>query len=220
MGTFAFEDPLLYLPRKKVQHFPKDRIVYDPQLPSDSLYVITMGRVKITTRADGGADTIGRIVTTDGLFGESILVGKTWAETATTLDSVLAMAWTRDEIEQQIEREPRLGIALSQQMVRHCIELQQRIESMALLRTPERMMLGLVQLANSLGTRMNDGSTRIEALTHLTLAEYVGTSREMVTLEMNRLRRLGMIRYSRKHIDIHIEPMMGVLDGKRSLSTG
>jgi CRP-like cAMP-binding protein len=113
------------------------------------------------------------------------------------------MSWSTAEIEQQIDREPRLGLALSQYMVRQCIELQDRIESMAIYKTPERVMLALVQLADTLGTPMSDGSTRVAALTHHTVAEYVGTSREIVTFQLNRLRRLGMLRYSRKHMDIY-----------------
>ncbi len=41
------------------------------------------------------------------------------------------------------------------------------------------------------------------SLTHHTIAEFVGTSREIVTFQMNRLRRLGLIRYSRKFIDVY-----------------
>ena len=41
------------------------------------------------------------------------------------------------------------------------------------------------------------------SLTHHTIAEFVGTSREIVTFQMNRLRRMGLIRYSRKYIDVY-----------------
>ncbi len=208
----AYEDPLTYLPRKPVQEFAKRRVIYDQHQPPDSLYVVILGRVKITTTADDGFETIGRIVSAEGLFGESALVGApNRMESAVALDNVSVMSWTRHEIEQHIEREPRLGIALSQYLVRQCIELQDRIESMAMHKTPERVTLALIQLAGSLGTPMADGSTRIASLTHHTLAEYVGTSREIITFQMNRLRRLGMIRYSRKSIDIYVNAMEGAL---------
>src|SRR5262249_8512670 len=148
-----------------------------------------------------GCETIGRIVSAEGLFGESALIGTSnRSESAVSLDNVTAMSWTRSEVEAQIEREPRLGIALSQYLVRQCIELQERIESMAAYKTPERVMLSLVQLASTLGTQMPDGSTRLGSLTHHTIADYVGTSREIVTFQMNRLRRQGLLRYSRKTI--------------------
>ncbi len=211
-AVLPYEDPLTYLPRKPVQEFAKRRIIYDEHQPSDSLYVVILGRVKITSTADDGFETIGRIVSAEGLFGESALVGSpVRTESAVALDNVSVMSWTRSEIEAQIEREPRLGIALAQYLVRQCIEMQDRIESMAMYKTPERVMLALVQLAGTLGTPMADGSIRIASLTHHTIAEFVGTSREIITFQMNRLRRAGMLRYSRKHIDIYSQAMQEAL---------
>jgi CRP/FNR family cyclic AMP-dependent transcriptional regulator len=204
----SHEDPLTYLPRKPVQEFAKGRTIYDPQQPNDHLYVVILGRVKISNTADDGCQTVSRIVCVEGLFGESCLVGAaSRSETAVALDNATLMAWSRMDIENQIEREPRLGIALSQYLIRECIELQDRIESMAVHKTPERVMLALMQLANDLGTPMADGAVRVASLTHHTIAEYVGTSREIVTFQMNRLRRMGLIRYSRKFIDIYAQAM-------------
>ncbi len=209
---FAFEDPLTYLPRKPVQEFAKDRVIYSARQPSDHLYVVILGRVKITSTAEDGCQTIARIVRSEGLFGESALIGGSGrAETAIAMDTVSLMGWSRAEIEQHIEREPRLGIALAQYMVRECLELQDRIESMAIHKTPERVMLAFLQLADTVGTPMSDGSVRLASLTHHTLAEFIGTSREIVTFQMNRLRRAGMLRYSRRHIDVYAQAMADAL---------
>jgi CRP/FNR family transcriptional regulator, cyclic AMP receptor protein len=202
------EDPLTYLPRKSVQEFAKSRIIYDDQQPASCLYLVILGRVKIGTTANDGGQTVGRIVRREGLFGESSLIGPVnRSESAIALDNVTLMAWTRNEIEQQVEREPRLGIALWQCLVRQCLDLQDRIESMAVHKTPERVMLAILQLAADLGTPMPDGSLRIASLTHHTIAEFVGTSREIVTFQMNRLRRLSLVRYSRKHIDVYAQAL-------------
>ena len=199
----ALEDPLNYLPRKSIQEFPKRSVIYEPNQPCNGLYVVMLGRVKVVSAAQDGLVTVSRIVCDEGLFGESALVGAENGESAVTLDDTSIMHWTRAEIEQQIEREPRLGIALSQFLVRQCIELQDRIESMAVQKTPERVMLALLQLAGTVGKPMSDGAIRIGSLTHQTLAEYVGTSREIVTFQLNRLRRVGLLRYSRQFIDIY-----------------
>jgi CRP/FNR family transcriptional regulator len=208
MPSLTYEDPLTYLPRKPVQEYAKGRTIYGPQQPSDCLYVVILGRVKITSTGDDGCQTIARIVCSEGLFGEPALVGPAnRQDSAVALDNVSLMAWVRNEVEQQIEREPRLGLALAQYLVRECLDLQDRIESMAVYKTPERVMLSLVQLATGLGTPMADGATRIASLTHQTIAEFVGTSREIVTFQMNRLRRMGMLRYSRRFIDIYVGPI-------------
>src|SRR5580693_1962254 len=203
-----YENPLTYLLRKPVQEYAKNSIIYDVQHPATNLYLVILGRVKIGTTANDGGQTVGRIVRREGLFGESSLIGPlNRSESAMALDTVTLMSWSRAEIEQQVEREPRLGIALSQYLVRECLELQDRIESMAVHKTPERVTLALLQLAADLGTPMPDGTFRVASLTHHTIAEFVGTSREIVTFQMNRLRRMGLVRYSRKHIDIYTEAM-------------
>jgi CRP/FNR family transcriptional regulator len=210
--AFTYEDPLTYLPRKPVQEFAKRRVIYDAQQPSDHLFVVILGRVKLTNVTDDGGQLVARIVSSEGLFGESALIGAPRRhECAVALDNVTLMSWSAAEIETQIEREPRLGLALSQYLVRQCIELQDRIESMAVYKTPERVMLALVQLADTLGSPMADGAIRVPALTHHTIAEFVGTSREIVTFQLNRLRRLGMLRYSRKHMDIYTRSIQEAL---------
>jgi CRP-like cAMP-binding protein len=200
--TAHYEDPLVYLQRKPLQEFAKSTTIYAPPRTSDHLYLVSMGRVKITTAVSEGTLTTARIVPPEGFFGESCILGSpSPSESAVTLDKVVLMSWSRREIEQQIEREPRLGLALAQFLVRRCRQLEERIESMALYKTPERVMLAFLQLAAEQGSQ-RDGSIRIAPLTHLSIGEYVGTSREIITFQMNRLRRSGMIRYSRQFIDI------------------
>ena len=197
------EDPLTYLPRKPVQEYAKGRIIYDAEHPPNELYVVILGRVKISNTAEDGCQMVGRIARAEDLFGESCLVAPTHCtETATALDNVILMSWSRADIEAQIEREPRLGIALSQYFVRQCLELQDRIESMAVHKIPERVTFALLQLASDLGAPMPAGALRVASLTHYTIAEFVGATREIVSLQMNRLRRLGLIRYSRNFIDV------------------
>jgi CRP-like cAMP-binding protein len=186
-----------------MQDFPKGRIIYDAQQPNRHLFAVILGRVKVIHTAEDGCQTITRIVRTDDLFGESSLVGAgTRAESAMALDAVTLMAWSRMEIEQNIENNPRLGIALWQYLTRQGLKMQDRIESMAARKTPERVMLGLLQLAGDLGVATADGGLRLGALPHHTIAEFVGTSREIVTYQMNQLRRRGLITYSRKHIEV------------------
>ena len=208
-SAVSFEDPLAWLPRKPVQQFARKRVIYDSRQQADSLYVVVSGRVKVLQTATDGSQTVIRIVPPDGFFGESALIGSTArSEIAMALDTVRAMAWSAVEIEQQIEREPRLGLALVQHMVRQCLDLEERIQCMAICKTPERVALALVQLSEALGSREEDGAMRMGGLTHHTLAEYVGTSREIVTFQLNRLRRLGMLKYTRKYIDVYSQAII------------
>ena len=53
----------------------------------------------------------------------------------------------------------------------------------------------------------DDGDIGIPPLTHQVLAQYVGTTREIITFQMNQLRQKGLLRYSRKGIQIYPEAL-------------
>ena len=214
------EDPLTYLARKPVEAAPKGGSIYPAGRPVDQLYLVVTGRVKISATTSDGKQVVSRIVPPEGLFGESCLLGSPpQGESATALDNVTLMSWTRAEIEQQIEREPRFGVALSQYVLRVGRELADRIETMAVLKTPERVVAALLQLGASLGQPRPDGVVRMAGLTHHTVSEYVGTSREIVTYQMTRLRSQGLIQYSRQFIDIDVKGLEAVLHGAARAKT-
>jgi CRP/FNR family transcriptional regulator len=205
-----YRAPVSFLPNRPVQEFAKGRVIYSALQPCASLYLVILGRVKVSIAVRDGSETIGRIVSKAGIFGESVLIDAPGcSESAVALEKVTLMAWSRKEIEQLAGRDPRLGMAFAQYLVRQCLELQHRMASMAVYKTPERVMLALVELAGAGGSPTADGMIRVASLTHQTLAEYVGTTREIVTSQLNRLRKLGLIRYSRRYMDISVDKIEG-----------
>jgi CRP/FNR family transcriptional regulator, cyclic AMP receptor protein len=202
-------DALNYLPRRPLVEHPKGHVVYSGS--SDALYLVAAGRVKVSSLAANGGEAIVRIVPSEGLFGEECLIDHDGAERATALDRVQLMAWKRSEIEQHVEKEPRLGLALMEELVINCLDMEERMQAMASCKTPERVMLSLLQLARRLGESQPDGATRMASLTHHTIADHVGTSREIVSSQMSRLRRAGLVSYSRRHIDVYCQAMEDAL---------
>ena len=202
------EDALMYLPRKGVTDYRKGQIIFDEHQPSKGLHLVVQGRVKVTMALDDGTQTVVDIFTTDDFFGESSLLGSAHhAERAMALDNVTLMSWSGQEIEEQVERQPRLGIALVQMLVKRGLDYEERLQSFALDKTPERVIRALLRFAERLGTRMEDGSIKIPPLTHQVISEYVGTSREIVTFQMNHLRQKGFLRYSRKGIQVYADAL-------------
>jgi CRP-like cAMP-binding protein len=204
----TLENAADYLPHRPVREYSKREIIYDSLRPSRSLYVVLTGRVKVTNVSTEGTQSIIRIAGPDGMFGESSLIAaEDNRETAVALDRVAVMSWSAAEVDVLIDRHPALGLALSRYFVKQSIELQHRIVAMAAYGISKRVSTSLIQLAETMGTPTGDGAMRIASLTQYTIAEFVGTSREMLSLEMNRLRRLGMVRYSRKFIDVYAQAL-------------
>jgi CRP/FNR family transcriptional regulator len=207
-GVRDLEDALAYLPHKASVEYRRNQTIYDPQHPPAELYLIVSGRVKVVRTMEDGFRTVIGLFGPDEFFGQVALLGEhsTHHEQATTMERTLITSWSVAEIEAQIERRPWLGVALIQNMAGCCLDLQDRIQTLALDKTPERVVWGLMRLAKS-GRREADGAIRIPPLTHQVLSEYLGTSREIVTSQMNELRRQGFVRYSRKAIDLFSEAL-------------
>jgi CRP-like cAMP-binding protein len=208
ISAHKMEDALMYLPRKGVSEYSKGETIFDENNPSRSLHLVVQGRVKFATPLDNGSQTVVDIFTTDDFFGESSLLGAARRiERASALDKVTLMSWDSTEIEEQVQRQPRLGIALMQMLVKRTLDYEERIQSFALDKTPERIAASLLRFAGRLGMQNDEGWMRIPPLTHQLISEYVGTSREIVTFQLNHLRQRGYLRYSRQGIQVSMDAL-------------
>lgn len=193
------EDPLEHLPRSEVLGIRKGQLIYGPEQPSNRLYLVIEGKVKVSRRAEFGREVVVDIYGRDEFFGESAFIGQPqWSEEARAFENCRLMAWSVAEIDALTAKQPRLMLALMQILVQRNLELTQRIESFSVDDIGRRVARTLKRLSERMGTPSPDGSIQLVPLTHELLSKYVGTSREVVTLHMNRFRRKGYLRYSRR----------------------
>jgi CRP-like cAMP-binding protein len=202
-------DALNYLPSTRILEFPRRCAIYEPTRTSARLYLVLSGRVKIFCTADSGAQMLLRVAGAEEFFGEASLIYSEHAmrESAVAIDPVQTMCWTAEEVQDRIQKEPRLALALTEHFGRQNLLLRERITTIANYKTGPRVTLALIQLGKTNGEATPTGATRLTGLTHQAIADYVGTSREIVTSEMNRLRRLGYLSYSRLYTDISLSAL-------------
>src|SRR4051794_33459413 len=92
------EDPLAFLPRKVMEQYRSNQVIYHEQQSSNGLSLIIRGRVKITTTTHDGSAIATGIFGADEFFGESALVGRMHGEQATALERTTLMTWAATEI--------------------------------------------------------------------------------------------------------------------------
>jgi CRP-like cAMP-binding protein len=200
----ALEDPLLHLPCSNIVEVKKGQIIYSQEQPSTNIYLIIAGRIKVSRVADDGHQVVVDIYQRDEFFGESALLNLPHrSEQATALDNTKVMTWTTAEIEDIITKRPRLAVALLQILVQRTIDFTQRIQSLSVDNIACRLARSLLHFSERLGTVEENGSVRMIPFTHEFLAQYVGTSREIVTHYMNQFRRQGYLKYSRREIILY-----------------
>src|SRR5690349_18907397 len=112
------EDVLAYLLRKPLVEYCKNQLVYSQQHPPDGLFLVLTGRVKVATTVSGSDMLLG-IFGANELFGEVALLGRhvSYGGYAAAIEKTMLMVWPLAEIKAQIDRQPRLGLALIQLMV-------------------------------------------------------------------------------------------------------
>src|ERR1044072_7432734 len=123
------ENVLAYLAHTSSVEYCKDQVIYDEQRRSSGLFLVVAGMVKVTTVTEDGKETVIGFFRGNELFGvSSILPEYTMSsERATALVNTVLMVWPRLEIEAQIERQPRLGLALMQMLSGLCLDLEERM---------------------------------------------------------------------------------------------
>lgn len=220
-ATRRTEDALVYLPHKPVVEYRRGQLIYDESQPSNGIYLVVRGRVKTSVPTEDGSQTVIEIFAAEDFFGESGLLNlQHRGESATALENTALMSWSTAEIEEQVDRQPKLGVALIQTLVERCLDFEERLQSFALDKTPERIMRALLRFAHRFGSRGEDGAVRIPPMTHQLISEYVGTSREIVTFQMNRLRQDGFISYSRRGSKYGWRRWPTICAGSRSRNCG
>ena len=205
-------DPLHYLQKSQIVKYEKGDVISDAERQG-RLYLVLSGRAQVFHTDNTGRNVLLQIIEPEGFFGESGM----WApapwlnQTAIAAIPTEVMSWTAAEIEAQILREPALGLALLEDLCTRCTILRERIFALSVLPNRARLMVTLLQLGEMIGEETETGAVRVCGLTHQLLADYAATSREIVTMELNWLRRIGAIDYSRAYIDVKKDMLIAEL---------
>jgi CRP/FNR family transcriptional regulator len=206
------EDALAYLPVSRTKEYGKGETIYGPDNSSNSMYLVVSGKVGISQMAEDGSEVLLEIVRPDELFGESAFLDvPRRSERAAAIGKTKLMTWAISDMEVLVMKRPRLAVALLQMLAQRNAEFTRRIESFATDTIERRLARSLLRVSERLGSLEDDGSVRMMPFTHKMLSGYVGTTREVVTLHMNRFRKQGYVSYSRFGISLYREPLKTVL---------
>jgi len=203
--TSFLEDPQAHLPRSRIFEYAAGRLIYSLEQPATGLYLVIEGKVTVCRSADNGRPVVVDIYQADDFFGESALLRFPHAqEQAVALEDTKVMMWPTAQLEKMVILRPQLAVALLQVLALRLLDFKSRLHSLASEPAPRRLVHTLIRFSERLGQTNEDGSVQMIPFTHKLLAQYVGTSREAITLFMNRFRREGYLDYSRKgNIVIH-----------------
>src|SRR5581483_1070713 len=160
-------DILALLPISTVVEYRKGKIIYGPDQPPTSIYLLVAGTVRLSHVVDDGYEVVVELIRPDEVFGESAFLNPARSsERATAHESTEVMVWPVSAIEDLITKRPRLAVSLLQISAQRNVDFAQRIESLVIGKIERRLARTLIHLSKRLGEPAEDGSVHMIPMTH------------------------------------------------------
>jgi CRP-like cAMP-binding protein len=178
--------------------YPKGSVILFQGDPGDSLYVLRQGRAKVVLIGEDGREVILGVLEPGAHFGELALIDDQprSAHVIAMEDSQLLIL-RREDFRRRVEANPTVAWALLTELSRRLRRADQKIGGLVLLDVPGRISRLLLDLSAD-----SDSATIEKPLTHQTIAQMIGASRETVSRAMKEFQEEGLIRVERRRIAV------------------
>jgi len=178
--------------------YPRGSVILFEDDPGDSLFIVRRGRVKVVLIGEDGREVILGLLGPGTHFGElSIIDGAPRsAHVIATEDSQLIVL-RREDFRRRVNESPAVAWALLVELSRRLRRADEQIGSLVLLDVDGRIARLLLDAAAESG-----GAAIEKRLTHQTMAQMIGASRETVSRAMRSFQDQGLIRVEHRKISI------------------
>ena len=203
LGQLTPEETSALMAAGRRRRYARGTTLFEEGDQSDRVVVVLTGRVKASSFADSGKETILAVREAGELIGElSTLDGQPRSATATALDAVDALLVPAADFLAFLSANPRVGPLLLQLLSRRLRESDRKRIEFGTVDAPGRVAAHLLQLAEQYGELSSEGIRITLPLSQQELAAWLGLSREAVSKALREFRMQGWIRTQRRAITI------------------
>ncbi len=185
-----------FAPFLRERRYPRGSMILAQGDAGESLYLIASGQVKVVLIHEDGREVILSVLTEGAFFGEMALLDQEprSAHVVAMTDATL-LQLRREDFQARLRSGPDVAIGLLRELSRRLRRADETIASLMLLDVNGRIANLLLELADE------EGGERItRRLTHATIGQMVGASRETVSRTMRSLVNREILRVSRREI--------------------
>ncbi|MES2177277.1 MAG: Crp/Fnr family transcriptional regulator [Gemmatimonadota bacterium] len=178
--------------------YPKGSVILFQDDPGDSLYILRTGRVKVVLIGEDGREVILGVLEPGSHFGELALIDdQPRSAHVIAMEDAQLLILRREDFRRRVDANPTVAWALLCELSHRLRRADEKIGGLVLLDVPGRIARLLLDLAQESG-----GPTIDKLLTHQTIAQMIGASRETVSRSMKDFQENGFIRVERRRIAI------------------
>lgn len=180
------------------QRFAKGTVIVREGDPGDALFVVRSGEVKVVLIGDDGREVILNVLGVGQHVGELALIDNQprSAHVVATAPCTL-LVLRRPDFRRQVETNPHVAWELMTELSKRLRQADSTIGSLVLLDVPGRVAKVLLEHAAP-----DASGTLVRHLTHQTIAQMIGASRETVSRAMSEFQSKGLIAVHRRLVTI------------------
>lgn len=190
--------------------YPRNSVILFEDDPGDALYVVVTGLVKVVLIGEDGREVILSVLKEGDFFGEmSLIDDRPRSAHVIAMEDSSLVVLRREDFQHRIREAPGVALGMLKAMSRRLREADEKIGGLVLLDVNGRVAKLLLSMADE-----NDGVHITRRVTHHTIAQMVGSSRETVSRTMRDLADRGLIDVTRKAITIRNRPALQTAAGR------
>ena len=192
------------------RNYPRNSVILFEDDPGDALYMVVTGQVKVVLIGEDGREVILSVLHEGNFFGEMALIDDEprSAHVIAMQDSNL-LVLRREDFQRRLQEVPTIALGLLREISHRLRRADDKIGGLVLLDVNGRVARLLLQMADE-----NDGKTITRRVTHHTIAQMIGSSRETVSRTIRDLADKGLLEVSRKAIVIRDRPALEAAAGQ------
>ena len=187
--------------KAKMKESKKKEIIYFPDEPSDTIYILKEGKVKLSRISEDGRTTTLQLIGPGEIFGEGAILGQEKHENiAEVVEDVVICSISKEMFQDLMDKNPELNLSITKFIGFRIRKIQAHIEDLVFKDAQERIIAFLKRYIKTFGAKLVDGWMVRPFLTHQEIADITATTRQTVNPILNKLVREGHIKYTRRYL--------------------
>jgi CRP-like cAMP-binding protein len=184
--------------------YPRGSVILFENDPGDSLFVVRQGRVKVVLIGEDGREVILGVLGVGEHFGElSLIDDRPRSAHVIAMEDSHLLVLHREDFRRRVESSPAVAWSLLTELSRRLRRADEKIGGLVLLDVPGRIARLLLDLAEEA-----DSNTIDKPLTHQTIAQMIGASRETVSRAMKDFQDANWVSVVRRKISLTDRPAL------------
>ena len=186
--------------------------------PADAMFIVREGLVKLVSVSKKGAETILHLLKPDQIFGELFFSEERRAFNAVASTNAMVTIIPRKSFEEILVSFPTVARNFIRLQSRRLVKVEREFAGFGHTWSYQRLGIVLLQLGKEHGIPTPGGTLIPLRLTHEDLARLIGTTRETVTTQISKFKRLGLLKRDGPHFVVNTHALVRFLYPEESPS--